>query len=160
MTSSALMFGRRPIARVCSSSWSSNIARPSWAFIGSYFPLIWFVIPSLSLQYEATMSLVKFESTVRLEGERGRTLGGFGLGRAATAAPNGPEGQAGPGDEEQTAEQDWPYGQGQEEGVVEIVLGEAEEGHDQDRDHAQGGPTEEGAQLGLGGLRQSGAVGG
>src|ERR1700681_3077812 len=36
------------------------------------------------------MSRVKFESTVRLEGERGRTLGGFGLGRAARPRPKPP----------------------------------------------------------------------
>src|SRR6202521_2152695 len=123
MTSSAVIFGWRPIRRVCRSSWSSNIARPSWAFI-ALLSFVWLVILSLSLEYEATMSLVKFESTVRLEGERGRTLGGFGLTLAGTAAPNGPEGQPGPGNKEQPAEQDWPHGEGQEEGVVEIVLGE------------------------------------
>src|SRR5438874_6190518 len=129
MTSSAVIFGRRPTARACNSSWSSNIARPSWAFI-LLLPLLWLVIPPLSLQYEVSMSLVKFDGYVRLEGQRDRTAAGFAsvLGRAA-AAPNRPECQAGPGQEEQATQEDRPNGEGEEQRVVEIVLGEAEEGH-------------------------------
>src|SRR5256885_5429859 len=106
MTSSAVIFGRRPTARACNSSWSSNIARPSWAFI-LLLPLLWLVIPSMSLEYEVAMSLVKCGRYVRLEGKRDRGPAGFGsvLGRAA-AATNRPECQAGPGQEEQAAQQD------------------------------------------------------
>src|SRR2546430_7103416 len=156
MTSSAVIFGWRPTARACNSSWSSNIARAYWAFI-LLLPLLLLVIPSLSLQYEVSMSLVKFESTsVWKVNAPGRRLVSV-LGRAA-AASNRPECQAGPGQEEQATQQNRPNGEGQEQGVVEIVLGEAEEGHQQDRDHAERRPAQERAPLDVGCPRQAGAI--
>src|SRR5256885_3064850 len=138
MTSSAVIFGWRPTARACSSSWSSNIARPSWAFI-LLLPLLWLVIPSLSLEYEVTMSLVKWTSVPVQLGYQGNgrdrrrvsVLGG------AAAASNRPERQPGPAQEEQATQQDRPNGEGQGQGGVEILLGEGQKGHQQDRDPAE-----------------------
>src|SRR5437660_3450666 len=159
MTSSAVMIGWRPTARACNSSWSSNIARPSWAFI-LLLPLLWLVIPSLSLEYEVAMSLVKWASVPAHLGYKGngrdrRTVSVLG---GAAAAANRTEGQAGAGQEQQTAQQDRPNRQRQEQGVVEIVLGEPEERHDQDRDHAERGSAQKRAQLDVRCRGQAGAI--
>src|SRR5256886_15248601 len=99
MTSSAVIFGWRPTARACNSSWSSNIARPSWAFI-LLLPLLWLVIPSLSLEYEVTMSLVKWTSVPVQLGYQGngrdrRRGSGPGGAAAASNRPERPPGQIG-----------------------------------------------------------------
>src|SRR5712691_3822665 len=125
--SSAEIRGSTPVARECNSSWSSNIARPSWAFIW-VLPVVWILISSLSLHYQAELCLVKFEASSLPMKRAGWRLVSV-LGGAGGPAADRTEGQAGPRQQQQPTDQDRPYGEGQEQRIVEIVFGEAEKGH-------------------------------